>query len=127
MVQLADVTEGFSGADITEICQRAAKNAIRDSIAAGIERQRRVEAGELTQEEADALVDPVSCIKNAYFEASVSKAQPLMGQDIVTQYDDFTVKTKQQWTASGSDGAVYDIDEAAAEQAREAALMDCER
>jgi transitional endoplasmic reticulum ATPase len=62
MVQLADVTEGFSGADITEICQRAAKNAIRDSIAAGIERQRRVEAGELTQEEADALADPVPCI-----------------------------------------------------------------
>ena len=26
--QLAEVTEGFSGADITEICQRAAKNAI---------------------------------------------------------------------------------------------------
>ncbi|KAL3904403.1 MAG: hypothetical protein SGILL_010083, partial [Bacillariaceae sp.] len=38
---LADATEGFSGADITEICQRAAKNAIRDSITAGIERQKR--------------------------------------------------------------------------------------
>jgi transitional endoplasmic reticulum ATPase len=126
MVQLADVTEGFSGADITEICQRAAKNAIRDSIAAGIERQRRVEAGELTQEEVDALPDPVPCITKAHFEASMSKARRSVGPDIVKQYDDFTAKTKQQWTASGSDGAVYDIDEAAAEQAREAALMDGE-
>jgi transitional endoplasmic reticulum ATPase len=126
MVQLADVTEGFSGADITEICQRAAKNAIRDSIAAGIERQRRVEAGELTQDEADALADPVPCITKAHFEASMSKARRSVGPDIVKQYDDFTAKTKQQWTASGSDGAIYDIDEAAAEQAREAALMDGE-
>ena len=124
--QLADVTEGFSGADITEICQRAAKNAIRDSIAAGIERQRRVEAGELTQEEADALPDPVPFITKAHFEASMSKARRSVSPDIVKQYDDFTAKTKQQWTTSGSDGAVYDIDEAAAEQAREDALMEGE-
>ena len=30
---LAQVTEGFSGADVTEICQRAAKIAIREAIA----------------------------------------------------------------------------------------------
>jgi transitional endoplasmic reticulum ATPase len=59
---LAEVTDGFSGADITEICQRAAKNAIRESITAEIERQRRVEAGELTQEEADAL--PAETVKS---------------------------------------------------------------
>ena len=33
--KLARSTEGFSGADITEICQRAAKNAIRESVNAG--------------------------------------------------------------------------------------------
>jgi len=124
--KLADVTEGFSGADITEICQRAAKNAIRDSIAAGIERQRRVEAGELTQEEADGLPDPVPCITRAHFEASMSKARRSVTPEVVKQYDDFTAKTKQQWTTSGSDGAVYDIDQAAAEQAREDVLMEGE-
>lgn len=81
----------------------------------------------MTQEEADALADPVPCITKAHFEASMSKARRSVGPDIVKQYDDFTAKTKQQWTASASDGAVYDIDEAAAKQAREAALMDCER
>jgi transitional endoplasmic reticulum ATPase len=123
--QLADVTEGFSGADITEICQRAAKNAIRDSITAQVERQKRVEAGELTQEEADALPDPVPAITRAHFEASMGKARRSVGPDIIKQYDDFTKKTKQQWGSSSEDNdSSYDIDEAAAEQAREDAMLE---
>jgi transitional endoplasmic reticulum ATPase len=123
--QLADVTDGFSGADITEICQRAAKNAIRDSITAQIERTKRVEAGELTQEEADALPDPVPCITSAHFEASMSKARRSVSPEIIEQYDQFTQKQKQQWSAStGDSGNVYDIDEAAAEQSREDSLIE---
>jgi transitional endoplasmic reticulum ATPase len=44
--KLAKATEGFSGADITEICQRAAKNAIRESVAAGVERAKKIVSGE---------------------------------------------------------------------------------
>jgi transitional endoplasmic reticulum ATPase len=128
MEELADVTDGFSGADITEICQRAAKNAIRDSITAGIERQKRVEAGELTQEEADALPDPVPFITRQHFEASMSKARRSVGPEILKQYEDFTSKIKQQWSTSGADGAAssnsYDIDAAAEEQSREDALLE---
>ena len=126
---LADVTEGFSGADITEICQRAAKNAIRESIAADIERQRRVEEGELTQEEADALPDPVPCIGKLHFEESMSKARRSVTPDVVATYDEFSQKSKQLWESSGGDGdeslsTRYDIDAAAAEQGREDALLD---
>ena len=35
---LAKMTKGFSGADLTEICQRACKLAIRESIDADIRR-----------------------------------------------------------------------------------------
>ena len=123
--KLADATDGFSGADITEICQRAAKNAIRDSITAGIERQKRVESGELTQEEADALPDPVPSITRAHFEASMSKARRSVGPEIVQQYDEFTKKIKQQWSTSGtSEENVYDIDAAKAEQSKEDSLLD---
>jgi len=124
--QLAEVTDGFSGADITEICQRAAKNAIRDAITADIERQKRVEDGELTQEEADALPDPVPCITRAHFEASMSKARRSVTPDIVQQYDDFTAKIKSKWTENDQEGSSYDIDAAAVEQAREDALLDGE-
>lgn len=120
---LADVTDGFSGADITEICQRAAKNAIRESIAAEIERQRRVEAGELTQAEADALPDPVPVITRAHFEDSMSKARRSVGEDVVAQYDEFTAKIKQKWDVNEEEDSAYDIDRAAAEQAREDAAM----
>lgn len=116
--QMADATEGFSGADITEICQRAAKNAIRDSITAQIERQKRVEAGELTQEEANALPDPVPSITAAHFEASMSKARRSVSPEIIAQYDEFTKKQKQQWSTKDQ-GSTYDIDEAAEEQKRE--------
>ena len=122
--QLADVTDGFSGADITEICQRAAKNAIRDAITVDIERQKRVEDGELTQEEADALPDSVPCITRAHFEASMSKARRSVTPDVVQQYDEFTAKIKQQWSSSNEEATSYDIDKAAAEQAREDALID---
>ena len=126
MEELADVTEGFSGADITEICQRAAKNAIRDSITAEIERQKRVEAGELTQEEADELPDPVPYITRSHFEASMSKARRSVSPETIRQYDEFTSKTKQQWSTSTEEGksAGYDIDAAAAEQRREDAMLE---
>ncbi|CAJ1933808.1 unnamed protein product [Cylindrotheca closterium] len=123
--QLADATDGFSGADLTEICQRAAKNAIRESITAEIEREERVEAGELSQEEADALPDPVPTITRAHFEASMTKARRSVGPEIIKQYDDFSAKIKQQWSSNGAEDAnAYDIDSAAAEQAREDAMLD---
>ena len=37
---LAKMTRGFSGADLTEICQRACKLAIRESIEADIKREK---------------------------------------------------------------------------------------
>lgn len=37
---IAKVTQGFSGADLTEICQRACKLAIRQSIESEIRRER---------------------------------------------------------------------------------------
>lgn len=40
LAYLAKVTQGFSGADLTEICQRAVKTAIRESIEIEIRRER---------------------------------------------------------------------------------------
>lgn len=56
---LAKNTHGFSGADLTEICQRSAKLAIRESIDADIRRAReKKEAGDEKMEE-DTEEDPV--------------------------------------------------------------------
>lgn len=59
--KMAEATHGFSGADISEICQRAAKNAIRESIAYELERAAKIEAGEISEDD-NADYDPVPYI-----------------------------------------------------------------
>ena len=61
---LAKSTDGFSGADLVEICQRAAKLAIRESIDNDIRRARekreKAEAsGDATMDEDEEEEDPV--------------------------------------------------------------------
>ncbi len=67
---LADFTEKFSGADLTEICQRAVKLAIRESIEMHMEAQRLWEAagdmGEVVETE-----DPVPNITPRHFELAM--------------------------------------------------------
>ncbi|KAJ7712853.1 hypothetical protein B0H16DRAFT_1811800 [Mycena metata] len=71
---LTKSTHGYSDADLTEICQRAAKLAIRESIEADIRRTRekmaRDEAAgeDAMKVEEDAAEDPVPEITREYFE-----------------------------------------------------------
>lgn len=68
---LAKNTHGFSGADLTEICQRSAKLAIRESIDADIRRAReKKEAGDEKMEE-DTEEDPVPEITRYALHSSV--------------------------------------------------------
>ena len=69
---LAKNTHGFSGADLTEICQRAAKLAIRASIDADIraarEKREREEAEDMKMEDdSDEAEDPVPQITRLVF------------------------------------------------------------
>jgi len=67
---LAKTTVGFSGADLNEICQRACKLGIRESIEKAVvkekERQLRAQKGEELMEEADE--DPVPELTRKHFE-----------------------------------------------------------
>jgi transitional endoplasmic reticulum ATPase len=79
---LAEQTPGFSGADLTEICQRAAKQAIRDSIEADIESQH-------TQNGKMGGKDPVPAITRKHFEdATIFVRRSVSDQDI-KQYEMF--------------------------------------
>ena len=64
----AELTQDFTGADITELCQRAAKAAIRESISAEEERRRlAAEAGQAEDEQME-VEDPVPVITRDHFE-----------------------------------------------------------
>merc|ERR1711976_183039 len=70
---LASKTEKFTGADLTEICQRAAKLAIRENIEREIERERlREEMGDAMDEDEDDLVPE---LLPTHFEQAVRNAR----------------------------------------------------
>lgn len=60
---LAQITEGFSGADLTEICQKAAKAAVRDSIEAEARMKALIQKGGKAGD-----FDPVPEITRKHFE-----------------------------------------------------------
>lgn len=86
---LAQHTHGFSGADLTEICQRAVKLAIRESIEIVFQRKRqREESGESMETEADEE-DPVPEITRAHFEEAMKFARRSVSDNDIRKYEMF--------------------------------------
>lgn len=97
---LADKTHGFSGADLTEICQRAAKLAIRASIEADIRKTREqkikaeaeAEGGDDTKMEAEEEEeeDPVPVITREHFEEAMQYARRSVSDQDIRRYEMFS-------------------------------------
>merc|ERR1740131_770552 len=95
---LAKVTQGFSGADLTEICQRACKLAIRQAIEADIRREREREAGEPMDMEEE---DPVPEITKDHFEEAMKFARRSVSDNDIRKYEMFS-QTLQQSRGFGN-------------------------
>ncbi|MED6144717.1 AAA ATPase cdc48 [Stylosanthes scabra] len=98
---LARYTQGFSGADITEICQRACKYAIRENIEKDIERERRRRENPEAMDE-DVVEDEVAEIKAAHFEESMKFARRSVSDADIRKYQAFA-QTLQQSRGFGSE------------------------
>ncbi|KAF3631376.1 Cell division cycle protein 48 -like protein [Capsicum annuum] len=97
---LARHTQGFSGADITEICQRACKYAIRENIEKDIEKEkRRAENPDSMDEDAD---DEIAEIKPAHFEESMKYARRSVSDADIRKYQAFA-QTLQQSRGFGTE------------------------
>ncbi|KAI3948709.1 hypothetical protein MKW92_028562 [Papaver armeniacum] len=97
---LARYTQGFSGADITEICQRACKYAIRENIEKDIERERKRSENPEAMEEDE--IDEVPEIKAAHFEESMKFARRSVSDADIRKYQMFA-QTLQQSRGFGSE------------------------
>jgi transitional endoplasmic reticulum ATPase len=100
MDTLARFTQGFSGADLTEICQRACKYAIRESIERDIEREKRRAENPDSMEEDEA--DPVPEITKAHFEEAMKYARRSVSDADIRKYQAFS-QTLQQSRGFGSE------------------------
>ncbi|XP_047941315.1 cell division cycle protein 48 homolog [Salvia hispanica] len=97
---LAKYTQGFSGADITEICQRACKYAIRENIEKDIERERRRGANPDSMEED--VEEEVSEIRPSHFEESMKYARRSVSDADIRKYQAFA-QTLQQSRGFGTE------------------------
>jgi len=98
---LARSTDKFTGADLTEICQRAAKFAIRDNIEADIKRTRELaDLGDEADEEE--YVDPVPEILRKHFEAAMVGARRSVSDDDLRKYSGFAARMHQERGAMGT-------------------------
>ncbi|KAI3892896.1 hypothetical protein MKX03_012412 [Papaver bracteatum] len=98
---LAKHTEGFSGADITEICQRACKYAIREDIEKDIERQKKSNDKPDAMEE-DGVETEAPQITAAHFEESMKYARRSVSDGDIRKYQAFS-QTLQQSRGFGGD------------------------
>merc|ERR1719301_333386 len=98
---LAKTLHGFSGADLTEICQRAAKMAIRESIEKEIEqeKERAAAGGDAAMDTEET--DPVPEITKAHFEESMKFARRSVSDNDIRKYEMFS-QTLQQSRGFGS-------------------------
>jgi transitional endoplasmic reticulum ATPase len=90
---LSEWTKDFTGADITELCQRSAKAAIRDAIAA--EEDRRRLAAENGEEGGDVdmeIEDPVPVITRTHFEEAMNNARRSVTVSDLYKFEEFRKK-----------------------------------
>jgi len=89
----ADMTKDFTGADITELCQRVAKAAIREAIVAEEERRRlAAEAGADADENMEEVDDPVPVIGRSHFEEAFHAARRSVTLHDLHKFEDFRKK-----------------------------------
>jgi transitional endoplasmic reticulum ATPase len=86
---LAQHTHGFSGADLTEICQRAVKLAIRESIDIVYQRRREKEENAESMETEVEEEDPVPEITRAHFEEAMKFARRSVSDNDIRKYEMF--------------------------------------
>ncbi|CAF4417915.1 unnamed protein product, partial [Rotaria magnacalcarata] len=97
---LANVTKGFSGADLTEICQGACEIAIRESIEKDIVREREPQRHRPTAWHADER-DPVPEIRRDHFEEAMRFARRSCSDNDIRRYEIFA-QTLHQSRGFGS-------------------------
>jgi len=94
---IAKNTPGFSGADLTEICQRAVKLAIRECIEKDIINEKlkkeKSEKGEPIPDELNA--NPVPEIRKDHFEDAIKFARRSVSDNDIRKYEMFS-QTLQQ-------------------------------
>lgn len=102
---MAQLTDGFSGADLTEICQRAAKAAVRDAIEAEA-RLKAAMAVNANQQSNLADYDPVPEISRKHFEEALKCARKSVTNIDLEKYLNFAKKFDPSYASKSGGGGM---------------------
>lgn len=91
----AEKTKGFSGADITELCQRACKLAIRESV-------------EFARKNKECLDDPVPALLPRHFDEAFKHARRSVSENDLEKYEAFARSMKVEINAKKEADDLYD-------------------
>merc|ERR1712110_1235966 len=100
---LADNTKGFSGADLTEICQRACKLGIRESIEKDIQREKARQANPQAADQMEDDEDLVPELRREHFEEAMQFARRSVSDADIKKYEMFSKTLQQSRGFGGAD------------------------
>merc|ERR1712029_942053 len=92
---IGKMTKGFSGADLTEICQRAVKLAIRENIENDIKREKARQAAGGSAMDMDDGENEVAEVSKKHFEEAMRFARRSVSDQDIRKYEMFS-QTLQQ-------------------------------
>jgi transitional endoplasmic reticulum ATPase len=96
---LSQLTEGFSGADITELCQRATKSAIRESIEAEEQRRALMKDNPDEEDQMMEIDDPVPTLTRKHFEEALASARTSVTTYDLDRFEQFRKKFDPAYAA----------------------------
>jgi transitional endoplasmic reticulum ATPase len=106
---LAELTEGFTGADCTELCQRATKAAIRESIEADEQRKALMKENPDGDQQMAEMEDPVPVITRKHFEEALHHARKSVTAYDLDKFDQFRKKFDPAYAAKVAGQSVVKI------------------
>lgn len=106
---LAELTDGFTGADLTELCQRATKAAIRESIEAEEQRKALMRENPDGDQQMAEMEDPVPVITRKHFEEALSAARKSVTNYDLDKFEQFRKKFDPAYAAKVAGAASVKI------------------
>ena len=101
---LAELTSNFTGADLTELCQRATKAAIREAIEAE-EQRKALMREEGNDQDMGEVEDPVPVITRKHFEEGLVNARTSVTTYDLDKFEQFRKKYDPAYAAKVSGAA----------------------
>jgi len=90
--------EGFSGADLKELCNQVCKSAVKEAIDA--EQQRKALMKEKNDIDIEMMEDPVPMITKRHFEIGLSHCRKSVTESDLNRYEEFKSKFDPNFAGS---------------------------